>query len=446
MNRKSIIALIAFGLVALLTILIIQIFWMRKTISIQKVEIAMQEKGDSLNQKQFSEQVHIALTHTLQELNPTLNDEAFFYGAIKQVRSNYFTAEISEEINPYYLETLLKRHLYDSHIREDFQYGIYDCYTDSVVYGELIHYSNDSAYFSKRDTIQPTLLPHYKANTDGHYFSIFFPNIVAKNPNKVEKLDSPWIYIGLVILLVSIFFVFAIVMILRQRKISEVKNDFINNMTHELKTPISTIGLSSEMLMKMQDFSDVDRVKRYASIIYNENKRLEKQVERVLRVARLDKHKIALEKQALDLHELICTVKENVVFNQLEGREGVHLHLEATSSILNLDPVHLTNILYNLIDNAIKYCQVDPEIHIYTRSTPKYIELTIEDNGIGIPKEEIRQVFDKFYRVPTGNLHNVKGFGLGLFYVKLIVEAHRGKVKVQSEPGKGSRFIIQLPW
>lgn len=445
MNRKSILALIVVGLISLLSILIIQYMWMKKTISIQKVEVAMQEKEDSLNQIQFSEQVHVALSHVLKDLNPNLQNEAAFYGAIKQIRSNYFTAEINEEINPFYLETLLKRHLYNNGIRDDFQYGVYDCFTDSIVYGELIRFSKDSAYLVDRDTTQKEKLPQLRPNNDGHYFSVFFPKLKSNSIDTNVKLYSPWIYIVLVLFLVLVFFVFSLTMIIRQKRISEIKNDFINNMTHELKTPISTIGLSSEMLMKLDFKEDPERLKKYAQIIFKENKRLENQVERVLNVAKLDKEKIALQPEIFDLHELLVDVKENVLHNQMQEDGEILLHLNAENHTLKVDPVHITNVVYNLIDNAIKYCEDIPKIEIHTYNEKQSFVLEIKDNGIGIKKEHIKTIFEKFYRVPTGNLHNVKGFGLGLFYVKLIIESHGGTVIVNSEWQKGSKFTLKLP-
>jgi two-component system phosphate regulon sensor histidine kinase PhoR len=227
--------------------------------------------------------------------------------------------------------------------------------------------------------------------------------------------------------------------------LSEIKNDFINNMTHELKTPISTIGLSSEMILRNDFSEDSEKLKRYASIIFKENKRLETQVERVLNVAKLDQEKVVLKKEQMNLHELIEEAKESFDFNQLEKGGQLTLHLEATHYSLNADQVHLTNVIYNLLDNAVKYCTVTPDIHVFTKDVKKGIQLEFQDNGIGIKREDLKLIFDKFYRVPTGNLHDVKGFGLGLFYVKLIVEAHGGKIDVRSKPGEGTTFLIWLP-
>jgi len=227
--------------------------------------------------------------------------------------------------------------------------------------------------------------------------------------------------------------------------LSEIKTDFINNMTHELKTPISTIGLSSETLMTGDFSNDPDKLRRYAGIIYKENKRLELQVERVLNVAKLDKDQIVLKKEEIDVHELIEEARENFEFNQHEHGGTIKLDLQASHYCIQADTVHFTNVIYNLLDNAVKYCDKQPQITIHTRDDKRGLLIEISDNGIGIRKEDQKLIFDKFYRVPTGNLHNVKGFGLGLYYVKLMIEAHKGWLDLKSVPGKGSTFTILLP-
>jgi two-component system phosphate regulon sensor histidine kinase PhoR len=228
--------------------------------------------------------------------------------------------------------------------------------------------------------------------------------------------------------------------------LSEIKNDFINNMTHELKTPIATIGISSETLMNLNPENSKDKLLRYASIIYKENKRLESQVEKVLNVANIDRTDIVLKKEFFDLHEIIEESKDNFEFNQLEELGGhITLELNASESVINADIVHVNNIVNNLIDNAIKYCDKVPAIVISTAINKGKIVLSVKDNGKGISRDNQKYIFDKFYRVPTGNLHDVKGFGLGLFYVKTIVEEHGGTIQVKSILGKGSEFIVTFP-
>ncbi len=445
MNRRNINAVVILGIISLVSILIVQMVWMRKTIAIQQTNIAIQEKEDSLNLKQFSEQAHIALRNLLEEISTQTADSSDLYGAVKQVRTNYFTVDINEELHPYYLETLLKKEFYDQNIHQDFQYGIYDCFTDSIVFGNLIKFTKDSLYAPVSDTITGITSAKLSWKKDGHYFTVYFPNVISESINNAEPLISPWIYVSIIVLLVLVFFGYTLTVILRQKRLSEIKTDFINNMTHELKTPIATIALSSEMLLRNDFSNDEEKLKRYAGIIHKENKRLETQVERVLNVAKLDKEHLVLTKEVMDIHELLVEAQENVNFNQSEQGVNVELNLNAESGEIIADPVHITNVIYNLLDNAVKYCEGKPEIKITTKTEKKGILIEFIDNGIGMKREELKMIFDKFYRIPTGNLHNVKGFGLGLYYVKLIIQEHKGTIDVKSQIGKGTTFAIWLP-
>jgi len=445
MNRRTVNAVIILGILSITSILFIQIFWIRKTIKAQKVAVEIQEREDSLNLKQFSEHAHIALRNVLEEISDYTENTTDLYGAVKQIRTNYFSVDIAEELHPYYLETLLKREFYDQSLNQDFQYGIYDCYSDSIVFGNMIRFTKDSLYAPATDSMAGITSEKLKWKKDGHYFTVLFPNINSHPIETSEQLTSPWVYLVVIIALILVFFGFAINVILRQKRLSEVKTDFINNMTHELKTPISTIGLSSELLLRGDFTEDPERLKRYAEIIYKENKRLENQVERVLNVAKLDKEKLVLKKEKLSLHELILDAKESFDINQTDAGGKIILELHATDDVLTVDPVHVTNVIYNLLDNAVKYCEETPEITIRTANSDNGLQLSIQDNGIGMRREDHKMIFDKFYRVPTGNLHNVKGFGLGLYYVKLIVEEHGGKIQLKSAPGKGSTFHLWFP-
>jgi two-component system phosphate regulon sensor histidine kinase PhoR len=436
---------IVLGIISLMSILFVQYYWIKKTIATQVKEVAIQEKEDSLNVKQFSEQAHIALRNVLQEISSHSSDSSDLYGAVKQVRSNYFSVDINEELHPYYLETLLKREFYDQSIHQNFQYGIYDCFTDSIVFGNLIKFTKDSLYAPVSDTMIGLTSPQLSWKKDGHYFTVYFPDMVNKSMEATEMLGSPWIFMVIIVSVVLLFFAFAVSIIVKQKRLSEVKTDFINNMTHELKTPISTIALSSDMLMRGDFSKDPEKLQRYASIIFKENKRLENQVERVLNVAKMDKETLHLKKDVLNIHELLTEVKENFEFNQTEKGGNIQLDLQASPFIILADPVHVSNVVYNLLDNAVKYCEVEPDITVKTKNENNGFLLEIADNGIGIRRENVKQIFDKFYRVPTGNIHNVKGFGLGLYYVKIVIEQHGGSIQVRSTLGKGTVFTIWLP-
>lgn len=446
MRRTTINTVVIIGIFSILSILSIQLYWINETLESQQNAITIQDRQDSLNLKQFEEQVRVALRNVVEEISTHHADSSDLYGAVKQQRTNYFLVDINEDLHPYYLEQLLKRSFYDQGIINDFQYGIYDCYNDSIVYGNLIRYSRDSLYNPITDSVVGITSPQLTWKKDGHYFTVFFPEVTA-NPIETEVImNSPWIYLIVIVGLVLVFFGYSISIILRQKKLSEVKTDFINNMTHELKTPISTIGLSSEMLLKEDFCNDPTRIQRYAGLIYKENKRLENQVEKVLNIAKLDKNEIILNKQVLQIHELIEEAAESFRFNQLEKGGTIDLKLDASSNEIFGDLVHITNVIFNLLDNAVKYCNDFPVVEVSSTSSSKGVYIQVKDYGIGIKKENLKFVFDQFYRVPTGNLHNVKGFGLGLYYVKMIVEAHGGTINVKSIFGKETEFKLFFPF
>jgi two-component system phosphate regulon sensor histidine kinase PhoR len=233
--------------------------------------------------------------------------------------------------------------------------------------------------------------------------------------------------------------------VFNQKKIAEVKNDFINNMTHEFKTPLATISLAVDALNNEKVIHDTEKIKYYSGMIKEENKRMNKQVEKILQAARVERQELKLILQEVNAHETIEHIAENVLLQIQQKQGSLSLDLTAPNFKLKADEVHFSNIIFNLIDNAIKYTNDAPSIKISTSNIGHYLAIKISDNGIGMSKETQSRIFEKFYRSHTGNLHNIKGFGLGLSYVKAMTEAHGGKVKVESIVGKGSTFTVMLP-
>jgi len=279
--------------------------------------------------------------------------------------------------------------------------------------------------------------------TSPEYLLIFFPR------EKQFLLTELWgmllISIILIIVIVSSF-TYTIATISRQKRLSEMKNDFINNMTHEFKTPISTISLACEALCDKEIRSSGEFLDNYLSMIQEENKRLAGMAEKILQTAVIDKGQLKMNREIIDLHEIITDVIKNLRI-QVEIKDGeIKRRFKATKSQIMGDKVHVTNLVYNLLDNANKYSPRKPMIRIVTENATNGIVMTIEDNGIGISKTEQKKIFDKLYRVPTGNIHEVRGFGLGLSYVKAIVEEHHGKISIESEANKGSKFKVFLPF
>jgi len=253
-----------------------------------------------------------------------------------------------------------------------------------------------------------------------------------------------WFFFMGLLLVAIIFFVYAIFVILQQKRLSEMQKDFINNMTHEFKTPISSINISADVIMDPDIINDPARLYTYGSVIKQENNRLNQQVDKVLQIARIESQSFRLNMEEIDLNSLILKVAESCKANS--NRQLV-LDTKLSDSVgsIDADALHLSNIFHNLLDNASKYSGKEPIITIETSRTDKSIVIRISDNGPGIDPEYQRRVFQKFYRIPTGNLHDVKGFGLGLYYVKTICDAHHWTINLISEPDKGATFVIEIP-
>jgi two-component system phosphate regulon sensor histidine kinase PhoR len=258
-----------------------------------------------------------------------------------------------------------------------------------------------------------------------------------------------WVLLGAITFMIVILAAFFVTIrsLLIQKKLSEIKSDFINNMTHELKTPLATISLAVDAIRNPKVVNDPEKLHYFSSIIKDENKRMNKQVETILQAALLDKQEVQLRLKELNVHDILAHVADNFKLQMDERKGKLVIEPEAQNDLIEGDDVHITNMLSNLVDNAIKYSKEDvpPVITISTMNYGKYLRVRLEDNGIGMNKETVSRIFEKFYRAHTGNIHNVKGFGLGLSYVRTMVDAHHGKIKVESVPGKGSVFTVDLP-
>jgi len=256
-----------------------------------------------------------------------------------------------------------------------------------------------------------------------------------------------WLIIVSIIFTIIIMCAFFITVraLLKQKKLSEIKSDFINNMTHEFKTPLATISLAVDALKNEKVINDRTKMDYFTGIIKEENKRMNKQVETILQAALLDKQEVQLNLKKLHAHDLITSALKNINLQVEEKKGHLEVNLAAPSDLLMADDVHFTNLISNLLDNAIKYSKDNLVIKISTQIAGNIFKVKIEDNGIGMNKETLSRIFEKFYRAHTGNIHNVKGFGLGLSYVKTMVEAHRGNIKAESVPGKGTVFLLSFP-
>jgi len=344
-------------------------------------------------------------------------------------------AEIEERIDPLQLFLEIKNALHQRGVDLDFEFSIRK--PDNSTFFKTQGFE----HFTKSNVFIWQLFP-LDLNPVKSLLTLYFP----KDRNYLLK-SLGWMGASSIFLTLTIILIFSITIyiIFRQKQLSEIKSDFVNNMTHELKTPISTISLASQMLKDDSVVRGKKNMDHISKIIDDESKHLSYQVEKVLQMAVFDRGKLKLDLKAADIHQLISNVVDNFTL-QMNNKNGeINLDLKAANPLIGTDEVHFTNILSNLIDNAIKYCNLNPNILISTLDSKKGLVLIIEDNGIGISKDNLNRIFYRFYRVPTGNIHNVKGFGLGLNYVKMIVEEHKGSINVESKINKGTRFKILFP-
>ncbi|HMQ48848.1 MAG TPA: HAMP domain-containing sensor histidine kinase [Saprospiraceae bacterium] len=348
---------------------------------------------------------------------------------------------LEQRIKLKHIDDIIRKELTNRGIDTDYSYGIYNKETESFIIvdghyvveeqptGELFNTRYKVELFPEEIPSPGLLMIHFPARTSFVWQSIWM------------NLAGAILFSALILFC----FAYTISVIFQQKKLSEMKTDFINNMTHEFKTPIATISLAADSITNPIVSGNPDKVSRFANIIKQENKRMNSQVEKVLQMALLDKNDFSLKISEVNLHDIIHYAVENINL-QLEQRGGqVSVQMNAESPFVEGDVTHISNIINNLLDNANKYSPETPDIAINTRNVSNGVEVTISDQGIGMSKEQLKHIFDKFYRVHTGNLHDVKGFGLGLSYVRAMMTAHKGQIDVKSELGKGSSFILFFP-
>ncbi len=381
-------------------------------------------------------------------LPPSVTDNASEGAAVrKQIMLNYVmnqalgeggNKDIEKKISVGLIDTLLKQEFSARGILIDYEFGVFSPDRNKIVL-ERTGKFHDELLFKGYS------FPLFSGSgiSTRDFLLIYFPQQSKYN------MQNLWVMMSVSMLLVLVIiaaFSYSVFTIIRQRKLSELKNDFINNMTHEFKTPISTISLACQALSDKDIPRSNDMYNDYIQIIGDENHRLGEMAEKILQTAILEKGNLHLRPEAIDIHELIADAIHKIAI-QIEIRDGVLTKsLKAEYPLIKADKVHLSNVIYNLLDNANKYSPRKPQIMVSTADAENGIFMSVHDKGMGISKANLKRIFEKLYRVPTGDVHNVKGFGLGLSYVKFIVEKHGGTISVESEPGKGSTFTIFLPY
>lgn len=449
---SSLVVLIGAALVGLIAI---QVYWVNNSVLLRQqefdldVEASLQSVADEITRGMYFMDEKDGLSQAYSEVakgsstkkdNPnsenSLSPEAVLQSGAFALSPDSLAT--TKEVTSAAMDSILRKRLLDNNIAARFVFGVFNRYHQpEILDPEAEKYRED--FFTRGYEVQ---LFASDPKHEPYYLRAHFPF------RSTYLIQSMWVTLtASVLLIVLIFsaFVYTVSTIVKQKKLGEIRNDFINNMTHELKTPISTISLACEVLSDPSMPKTEKSLKNYIGMIRTENKRLELLVENVLRSVILDRGEMRLRIQSINMHEVVKDVVRNVAIQVKKHGGTVKTDLQAGNPVIQGDVVHLTNLVYNLIDNALKYSPESPSITIRSKNTEQGIELAFEDKGIGISKEHQKKIFDKLYRVPTGNVHNVKGFGLGLSYVKTVAEKHHGHIRVASELKHGSTFFVYLP-
>lgn len=419
MKNRTIQIITLLAIIAMTGIVVLQVFWFRKAFDV--------------HEKEFDQNVFTSLQRVAEQILQMNNQQIPNARLVDQLSGNYFVVSVNGEIDTKVLESLLRAEFRSRGLTNDFEYGVYDCNHQKLVYGNYVSFHEDETVRAPRE------LPQWK--NDLYYFSVNFPD---KSNHLIDSM-SIWLFSSLVLLMVVMFFAFALITIFRQKQLSEVQKDFVNNMTHEFKTPVSTILVTSKLLNKPEIAGQPDAIDRYSKLIQQEAMRLKTQVERVLQVAVWDQKKMKYRMEPVNIHDCLQEALFSMEQIILDKGGTLEKKLAATHPVIKGDKMHLTNTFFNLLDNAVKYSERPPEIEVITVNTPKHLEIVINDNGIGIQQKNLRHIFDRFFRVSTGDVHDVKGFGLGLYYVKHVVKDHHGSILVTSQPGSGTSVSIIFP-
>lgn len=453
MKRNSIGFVIIMATISVLGILLVQFFFLKKSVD--------------LNEKQFHELTTSALhsvANQINEYNSKIHgrsSKTLDVCTVDQISNNYYVVNVNDVIDPNILEHLLAVEFKKRNLNLPFEYGIYDCDSKKMVHGnnskadaqntnrkstknhDTLSCSQEEMLFDKHQKkvnkkISPCNLPTCEKYT--YYFGVHFPD---RSQFYNSRLLA-WYFTTGILFFVVIFFGYALYVIIKQKQLSEIQKNFINNLTHEFKTPIASIELAAKVLSNPKITEQPERLGEYVKIISQQNRRLSAQVEKLLQMATIEKTKLQLNLEKIELNDFISEAINEFRNSQNGNEYSINLVSNVANASIAADKLHFSNLIFNVLDNSIKYCSVVPDIVIRLEETKENYVISFDDNGIGIPKDYRKKIFNRFYRVPTGNVHDVKGFGLGLDYVKKIVRIHGWKIKVIENPRKGSTFIVEI--
>jgi two-component system, OmpR family, phosphate regulon sensor histidine kinase PhoR len=404
------------GFVVIVGIMVLQFFLLRQAVQYEE--------------KKFAQKVHVAFLEVASKLNVEGKTALPQTNPIEKVSKDYYIVNVNSKFEPASLDYYLKNEFEKFDIETDFEYGFYDCTKECMKYGD---------YISVTNKINTKHIDFALAkNNMAYYFIVHFPQL-----NKyIYKQLNIWIIFSLVMLVVLVLYGYSAFTILQQKKYSELQKDFINNMTHEFKTPISSILIASNFLDKQEPILQDEKLKKYTELITQQAFKLNGHVEKILHLAKSDSKPLVLQKTTINLSVTIQSVVESILLKYPTAK----ITVDATGEYeVEADEFHFSNLVYNLLDNAVKYAIKEPEISIQLKNVHKNIQLSFTDNGMGIPAKDLHNVFEKFYRVQHAKSNEVNGFGLGLFYVNRICKEHKWALSLKSIVDKGTEVTILIP-
>lgn len=416
-KAKKINFIIILGLIAIVGILAAQLVWTKQAFN--------------LEEKKFSQKVHVALLEVVKKLYESTNNDLPSENPVEKISNDYYYVNIANDFDPIILEHYLKSEFKKAGISTDFEYAMYNCQSDVMVYGNYISLSDDSKS-------KPTF--NFPKNKNlVYYFAIRFPNETGYLFSSLRF----WFILSIALIIILLVYVYSIFTIIQQKKYSELQRDFINNMTHEFKTPLSSILIASNYLLKQEKIHEDEKLGKYTKIIIDQSNKLNQHIEKILNIAKHDNSPQELNKSELSIIPIINNVIENI---QLKY-ENINISIETQLNEYTIlaDEFHFINLVYNLLDNSIKYCDEKPTIKINLLQEKGFKKIEFSDNGIGISTKELSLIFDKFYRSPNSKDSQVNGLGLGLYYIKKIVDLHKWKIQATNNHTKGMTFTILIP-
>ncbi len=410
-------SIIILGIIAIVGILVAQLLWTKEAFTIEE--------------KKFSQKTHIALLEVAKKLYQGTNHDLPTENPVKKISNDYYVVNIDNDFEPEILEFYLKSEFKKMNLTTDFEYAMYNCQSDEMVYGNYISLSDkskgkQSIYFPKHKNLV-------------YYFAIRFPNETTYLFSSLRF----WFVLSMVLILILLIYVYSIFTLLQQKKYSDLQRDFINNMTHEFKTPLSSILIASNYLIKQEPIKKDKKLYTYAEIIINQSNKLNQHIEKILTIAKSDYSPLELNTENIAIVPIIENAIENIKLKYPEVTTTIKS--DSSDYTIIADSFHFNNLVYNLLDNAAKYCNGKPEIVIRLSKENHVLKLEFIDNGIGIPNKNLSFIFDKFYRIPSEKSNEVNGFGLGLYYVKKICNLHHWKINATNNPEKGITLTILIP-